>query len=159
MEPAGVASQDTDMAAQYDYDLFVIGGGSGGLAAAKEAALYGVKVAIADFVVPSPQGTTWKIGGTCVNVGCIPKKMFHYAALLGEAKHDQKVSGWEVNDEAHNWEKMVKNVNGHIRSLNFGYRSELTKKKIKFFNSYASFVDNHTVTVSSFYHILTLHYS
>ena len=57
----------------YDYDLFVIGGGSGGMAAAKEAAALGAKVALCDFVKPSPQGTTWGLGGTCVNVGCIPK--------------------------------------------------------------------------------------
>ena len=55
----------------------VIGGGSGGLAAAKEAAELGKKVALADFVRPTPIGTTWDLGGTCVNVGCIPKKLMH----------------------------------------------------------------------------------
>lgn len=74
-------SQDTR---KYDYDLYVIGGGSGGLAASKEAADLGAKVGLADFVKPSPQGTQWGLGGTCVNVGCIPKKMMHYAAILGE---------------------------------------------------------------------------
>ena len=64
----------------YDYDLVVIGGGSGGLAAAKEAAKHGAKVACLDFVKPSPAGTTWGLGGTCVNVGCIPKKLMHQAA-------------------------------------------------------------------------------
>lgn len=72
---------------QYDYDLVVIGGGSGGLACAKEASSLGKKVAVLDYVIPSPQGTTWGIGGTCVNVGCIPKKLMHQAALLGEALH------------------------------------------------------------------------
>jgi thioredoxin reductase (NADPH) len=57
--------------------LKVIGGGSGGLAAAKEAAKYGKKVALCDFVQPTPMGTTWGLGGTCVNVGCIPKKLMH----------------------------------------------------------------------------------
>lgn len=61
----------------FDFDLFVIGGGSGGLAAAKRAADLGKKVALADFVKPSPQNTTWGLGGTCVNVGCIPKKLMH----------------------------------------------------------------------------------
>ena len=65
----------------------VIGGGSGGLAAAKEAVSLGKKVAVLDFVDPSPRGTTWGLGGTCVNVGCIPKKLFHQAALLGESLH------------------------------------------------------------------------
>ena len=71
----------------YEYDLVVIGGGSGGLACAKEAAQLGAKVAVLDFVKPSPLGTKWGLGGTCVNVGCIPKKLMHQASLLGEAIH------------------------------------------------------------------------
>ena len=67
----------------YDYDLVVIGGGSGGLACSQEAQKLGAKVAVLDFVKPSPQGSTWGLGGTCVNVGCIPKKLFHTAAILG----------------------------------------------------------------------------
>ena len=67
------------------YDLIVIGGGSGGLACAKAAASLGARVALLDFVKPSPQGTTWGLGGTCVNVGCIPKKIMHQAAVLGES--------------------------------------------------------------------------
>lgn len=65
--------------------MVVIGGGSGGLACAKEAAGYGKKVVVFDYVTPTPLGTTWGLGGTCVNVGCIPKKLMHQAALLGEA--------------------------------------------------------------------------
>ena len=68
----------------YEYDIVVIGGGSGGLAASKEAAKLGKKVAVCDFVKPTPMGTSWGLGGTCVNVGCIPKKLMHQAALLGE---------------------------------------------------------------------------
>lgn len=71
----------------YDYELAVIGGGSGGLACAKEAVNQGARVAVLDYVTPSPQGTKWGLGGTCVNVGCIPKKLMHQAALLGEAIH------------------------------------------------------------------------
>ena len=51
----------------------------------------GARVAVLDFVKPSPAGTTWGLGGTCVNVGCIPKKLFHTAALLGEARKDGEV--------------------------------------------------------------------
>ena len=65
------------------YKLFVIGGGSGGLSVARKAADLGAKVGLADFVKPSPLGTKWGLGGTCVNVGCIPKKLFHYTSLLG----------------------------------------------------------------------------
>jgi len=68
----------------FDYDLIVIGGGSGGMSCAKEASVNGAKVALFDFVKPSTQGTTWGLGGTCVNVGCVPKKIMHYASLLGE---------------------------------------------------------------------------
>merc|ERR1719335_1242247 len=65
----------------YDFDLFVIGGGSGGCAAALEAARKeGKRIAVCDFVKPSPAGTTWGVGETCVNVGCIPKKLMHIAA-------------------------------------------------------------------------------
>lgn len=71
----------------FDYDLVVIGGGSGGLACAKEAVNLGARVAVFDYVTPSPQGTKWGLGGTCVNVGCIPKKLMHQAALLGESIH------------------------------------------------------------------------
>jgi len=64
----------------------------------------GLKVALADFVKPSPAGSKWGLGGTCVNVGCIPKKMMHYAAILAEARHDQQAQGWNPNmDETHNW--------------------------------------------------------
>jgi thioredoxin reductase (NADPH) len=77
------------------YDFFVIGGGSGGLACARSAAALGVKVGLADFVKPSPIGTKWGLGGTCVNVGCIPKKLMHYASLLGENAKDFNSAGWK----------------------------------------------------------------
>ena len=64
------------------YDYVVIGGGSGGLACSKQAAKLGKKVAVCDFVKPTPVGTTWGLGGTCVNVGCIPKKLMHEAAQV-----------------------------------------------------------------------------
>lgn len=63
-----------------EYDLIVIGGGTGGLSCAQEAKALGLKVAVFDYVSPSPQGSTWGLGGTCVNVGCIPKKLMHIAA-------------------------------------------------------------------------------
>lgn len=54
------------------------------MAIAKKSASYGAKVMLLDYVKPSPQGTKWGLGGTCVNVGCVPKKLMHYAGLLGE---------------------------------------------------------------------------
>ncbi|TTH54099.1 Thioredoxin reductase 2, mitochondrial [Bagarius yarrelli] len=90
---------------KFDYDLVVIGGGSGGLACSKEAAQLGQNVAVLDYVEPSVKGTKWGIGGTCVNVGCIPKKLMHQAALLGTVlKKDAKKYGWQIGGPVtHDW--------------------------------------------------------
>jgi len=134
----------------YDYDLFVIGGGSGGLSASKEAAKLGAKVGLADFVNPSPQGTNWGLGGTCVNVGCIPKKMMHYAGSFGEFYEDEIETGWALPPQkSHNWQRMVKNVQEHIQGLNWGYKLSLVDGHVTYFNNYASFVDAHTVKLTN----------
>ncbi|XP_037589962.1 thioredoxin reductase 3 [Cebus imitator] len=134
----------------YDYDLIVIGGGSGGLSCAKEAAILGKKVMVLDFVVPSPQGTSWGLGGTCVNVGCVPKKLMHQAALLGQALHDSRKFGWEYNQQVtHNWETMTKAIQNHIRSLNFGYGLSLREKAVAYVNSYGEFVEHHKIKATN----------
>lgn len=134
----------------YDYDLFVIGGGSGGISAARHAAAFGKKVALADFVKPSPAGSKWGLGGTCVNVGCIPKKLMHYSGILNEMRHDQKAAGIPIAEQAeHNWEALVGNVQKHIKGLNWGYKTELVKSKVKYLNYYASFVDEHTLKLNN----------
>ena len=79
---------DVESNTKYDFDYFVIGAGSGGLASAKRAKKHGARVGLADYVKPSPIGTTWGIGGTCVNVGCIPKKLMHFAGAMAEARED-----------------------------------------------------------------------
>lgn len=136
-------------AATYDYDLVVIGGGSGGLACSKEAAKFGQKVCVLDYVKPSPQGTSWGLGGTCVNVGCIPKKLMHQSALLGELMHkDAPAFGWQFadgNKPAFKWEQLVASVNQYIKSLNFKYKVDLRDKKVKYENFLGSFVDAHTL--------------
>lgn len=131
---------------KYDYDLIVIGGGSGGLACSKEAAKYGKKVCVLDYVKPSPGGTSWGLGGTCVNVGCIPKKLMHQSSLIGETIHkDSKPFGWTIAEQTFDWSQMVKSVNSYIKSINFKYKVELRDKKVKYENLLGSFVDEHTL--------------
>jgi thioredoxin reductase (NADPH) len=129
------------------YDMVVIGGGSGGLACSKEAAKFGKNVALLDFVKPTPIGTKWGLGGTCVNVGCIPKKLMHYTAILGEHIDDANKYGWAVDEtnKKHNWEKMVEGVQDHIGSLNWGYRTSLRSNGVKYLNEFGSFVDANTI--------------
>uniref|UniRef100_A0AAY4BHJ4 thioredoxin-disulfide reductase (NADPH) n=1 Tax=Denticeps clupeoides TaxID=299321 RepID=A0AAY4BHJ4_9TELE len=115
----------------YDYDIVVIGGGSGGLACSKEAAQLGKKVAVLDYVEPSAKGTKWGLGGTCVNVGCIPKKLMHQAALLASWKRIRVT--------------MADRVQNHVKSLNWGHRVQLQDKKVKYLNMKGSLVDEHTV--------------
>lgn len=131
---------------KYDYDLVVIGGGSGGLACSKEAAKYGKKVCVLDYVKPSPLGTSWGLGGTCVNVGCIPKKLMHQSSLIGEIMHkDSKAFGWTTGEQTFDWNQMVTSVNSYIKGINFNYKVELRSKKVKYENLLGSFVDNHTL--------------
>uniref|UniRef100_G3PI15 thioredoxin-disulfide reductase (NADPH) n=1 Tax=Gasterosteus aculeatus TaxID=69293 RepID=G3PI15_GASAC len=130
----------------YDYDLVVIGGGSGGLACSKEAARLGQKAAVLDYVEPSVKGTKWGLGGTCVNVGCIPKKLMHQAALLGTAVKDARKYGWQISGPiCHDWATMAEAIQNHVRSLNWGHRVQLQDKKVKYLNVKGSLVDEHTV--------------
>ncbi|KXS12547.1 thioredoxin reductase TR2 [Gonapodya prolifera JEL478] len=136
----------------FDYDMIVIGGGSGGLACSREAAKLGKKVAVLDYVRPSPPGTKWGLGGTCVNVGCIPKKLYHTAGLVGQTLEDAKHYGWNVEKEKvqHNWEDLKSNIQDHIGSINWGYRVALRDENVEYINGMGEFVDPHTVKVTTF---------
>ncbi|XP_060036247.1 thioredoxin reductase 3 isoform X1 [Erinaceus europaeus] len=134
----------------FDYDLIVLGGGSGGLSCAQEAAILGKKVMVLDFVVPSPLGTSWGLGGTCVNVGCVPKKLMHQAALLGQALADSRKFGWEYSQQVtHNWETMREAIQDHIGSLNWAYKLSLREKGVAYVNAYGEFVDHHKVKATN----------
>lgn len=134
----------------FDYDLIVIGGGSGGLACSKSAAGLGAKVAVCDFVKPSPCGTKWGLGGTCVNVGCIPKKLMHQGALMNEMiKADAPAFGLGVAESNfHSWETMRTNVQNHIRGLNFKYRVNLREKNVAYLNKLAKVIDKNTLELT-----------
>ncbi|NXF43151.1 TRXR3 reductase, partial [Oceanites oceanicus] len=141
---------DSKVAEPYDYDLIIIGGGSGGLACSKEAAALGKKVMVLDYVVPTPLGTSWGLGGTCVNVGCIPKKLMHQAALLGQALQDSRKYGWQYEEQVkHNWEIMVEAIQNYIGSLNWGYRVSLREKSVTYLNSYGEFIEPHKIKATN----------
>lgn len=130
----------------FEYDLVVIGGGSGGLACSKEAAKLGAKVAVLDFVKPSPLGSKWGLGGTCVNVGCIPKKLMHNASVLGEHAKESAFYGWKGHEGfSHDWEALKNNVQDHIKGLNFGYRVALREGNVTYLNKLAKFISPHEI--------------
>lgn len=134
---------------QYAYDLLVIGAGSGGLGCSRRAASHGAKVALLDFVKPSSQGTTWGVGGTCVNVGCIPKKLMHYAAGMGELREEIVNAGWDINTTgSHNWQGMVKFVNDHTIKLNGIYTRNLEKDGVDYINKLGKIIDPHTIQLT-----------
>uniref|UniRef100_R4G4D5 thioredoxin-disulfide reductase (NADPH) n=2 Tax=Rhodnius TaxID=13248 RepID=R4G4D5_RHOPR len=137
------------VAGNYNFDLLILGGGSGGLAAAQEAAALGKKVALCDFVKPTPLGTTWDIGGTCVNVGCVPKKLMHRAGLISHDMKDAPFFGWNTTASGHKWEILVENVQNHIKSINWNYKKDMKKQGISYYNGFAKFVDKHTIVVET----------
>ena len=114
------------------FDLLVIGGGSGGLAASKAAAQLGKKVAVCNFVKPSPQGTTWGLGGTCVNVGCVPKKLMWTAATFLENAAEATGYGLQYSSPPTlSWPSLVAKRNAYVERLNGIYARNLDNLKIE----------------------------
>ena len=124
--------------AQYDYDLFTIGAGSGGVRASRVSASYGAKVAVAEERY---------LGGTCVNVGCIPKKLLVYAAHFKDDFEDAAGYGWAVGERQIDWPKLIANKNKEISRLNDVYRKLLQDSGVTVMDSRAEIVDPHTVVV------------
>lgn len=124
--------------AQYDYDLFTIGAGSGGVRASRVAASFGAKVAVAEERY---------LGGTCVNVGCIPKKLLVYASHYGEDFDDLAGYGWTVGERRFDWAKLIANKNREIERLNGVYRKLLGDAGVALFEGHAEVIDPHTVAV------------
>lgn len=121
------------------------------MACSKAAREFGASVALIDGVTPSPHGTTWGIGGTCTNVGCIPKKLMHLAGIVGREVGHAPQYGWlKVEKGEHSWETLVKVVSDRIRANNWIYRVQLNEKKVKLYTALACFVGNRTIkTVSA----------
>ncbi|KAI5476216.1 hypothetical protein MNV49_007978 [Pseudohyphozyma bogoriensis] len=135
------------------YDLLVIGGGSGGLGAARRAAQYGAKVAIIE--------ETWRLGGTCVNVGCVPKKLMWHAADLRsvfpgppskhrirEKLHQSKSYGFpEVVDRELDWPSLKEKRDKYIQRLNGIYERNVANDKVEYLTGHAKFVNNTTLEI------------
>ncbi len=124
--------------ASYDYDLFVIGGGSGGVRAGRLAAAMGRRVAIAE---------EHRFGGTCVIRGCVPKKLFVYASQFAEHFEDAAGYGWTVGETAFDWPTLIANKDREIARLEAVYRSGLERAGAKIIESRAVLEDAHTVRV------------
>jgi glutathione reductase (NADPH) len=124
--------------AHYDFDLFTIGAGSGGVRASRMSASFGAKVAVAEERY---------FGGTCVNVGCIPKKLLVYASHYGEDFDDAAEFGWTAGERRFDWAKLIANKNQEIRRLNGIYRQLLGDAGVEIVESHAEVIDPHTVTV------------
>lgn len=124
---------------EYDYDLFIIGAGSGGVRASRFAANLGARVAVAEERY---------LGGTCVNVGCIPKKLFATAAHFGEDIEDAQGYGWDTTKPAFDWSTLVSNKDKEIARLNGVYEKILKGAHAQIFQARATVVDPHTVMVA-----------
>jgi glutathione reductase (NADPH) len=122
----------------YDYDLLVIGAGSGGIATARRAAEYGAKVAVIEFD---------RLGGTCVNRGCIPKKLMVYASHFPGLMEEATGYGWSKVESKLDWQQMVERVNGEVARLNGIYQRMLDNSKVEIIVGMGSFIDSHTVAV------------
>jgi glutathione reductase (NADPH) len=122
----------------FDFDLFVIGGGSGGVRAARMAGQRGARVALAEVAA---------MGGTCVNVGCIPKKLYSYAAHYGEAFEESHGFGWSGAAPVFDWDVLKANRAREITRLNGIYLGLLTGAGVNIITGWATLVDGHTVKV------------
>ncbi|MCB8889850.1 glutathione-disulfide reductase [Vreelandella malpeensis] len=127
--------------AEFDYDLLIIGAGSGGVRAARMAAARGVRVAIAEDRY---------LGGTCVNVGCVPKKLYAYAAHFRDDFDDAAGYGWQLPGAASfDWATLRDNKVSEIKRLNGIYQRLLEDAGVTLYNARATVVDEHTVSLAS----------
>ncbi|KAF4758024.1 hypothetical protein FOZ63_010028, partial [Perkinsus olseni] len=130
------------------------------MASAKRAASYGASTLLCDYVSPSiTRGTKWGLGGTCVNVGCIPKKLMHYTGNLeGSLRDANKLGYTEIPEKKpgehyqHDWDKMVSDIQMYIKKLNFMYRTGLRNGGVEYEHAWGSFdpeAGPHTVKLTN----------
>jgi glutathione reductase (NADPH) len=124
----------------YDYDLFVIGAGSGGVRASRIAAGHGAKVAVAE---------EYRVGGTCVIRGCVPKKLLLYGSHYRDELEDAASYGWIGAGGAFDWPTLRDNVQKEVTRLNAAYIATLERHRVEIFNARAAFVDEHTLEVGA----------
>ncbi len=124
---------------QYDFDLFVIGAGSGGVRAARLSSALGAKVAIAEERY---------LGGTCVNVGCVPKKLFVYASQFSSDFKSSVGYGWSEHETSFSWNHLITQKNQEIKRLNKVYEKLLKDTGVTLFDGRATIVDKHTIKVA-----------
>jgi glutathione reductase (NADPH) len=124
--------------AQYDFDLFTIGAGSGGVAGSRRAGSYGARVGICEDV---------RVGGTCVMRGCVPKKLLVYGTSFADAFADSAGYGWHVPAPVHDWGAMIDAKNRELDRLEGIYRKLLADTNVKLFEARGQLVDPHTVEV------------
>ncbi|MCA3261898.1 MAG: glutathione-disulfide reductase [Telmatospirillum sp.] len=121
----------------FDFDLFTIGAGSGGVAASRRAASYGARVGIAE---------NWRVGGTCVLRGCVPKKLLVYGTHFAHEMEDARGFGWDVSGTL-DWGKLVAAKNVETKRLEGIYQTMLDNAKVETFLGAAKLVDAHTVAI------------
>ncbi|MEM8799969.1 MAG: FAD-dependent oxidoreductase, partial [Pseudomonadota bacterium] len=125
--------------ASFDYDLFVIGAGSGGVRAARIAASHGAKVAIAE---------DYRIGGTCVIRGCVPKKLLVYASHFHHDFESANGFGWQVGETLFDWPTLIANKDREIDRLDAIYTQNLKKAGVEIIMGRARIEDAHTLSIN-----------
>ncbi|XP_050372742.1 glutathione reductase, cytosolic [Argentina anserina] len=146
----GELSKPNEEEAHYDFDLFVIGAGSGGVRASRFSANMGAKVAICELPFhPISSEVIGGVGGTCVIRGCVPKKILVYGAAFGGEIEDAKNYGWEVNDKVDfNWKKLLQKKTDEIVRLNGIYKRLLSNAGVKLFEGEGKLVGPNEVEVT-----------
>ena len=122
--------------ADHEVDLFVVGAGSGGVRAARIAAGYGASVMVAE---------EYRVGGTCVIRGCVPKKLLVYAARFSDDFEDAAGYGWTLGQPVFDWAKLIANKDREIARLELAYTAALERAGVKLVKSRAVLEDAHTV--------------